>query len=173
MEFSSSPLFWQTTLLEMAAGSLFQQGEISGFYTHLIVVQAEVSTAVSIICWDLDPCQWEKEIFFFVTTALKSLSDFFLLPKQRLPFFEYIKLRISPSLSPQDARASITSKAYSQLKYKQKLKSISIYCQMGILRRLMTNKIPRFILYHCNQCFLLADLHLVSVACQISYVLLN
>lgn len=57
MEFSSSPLFLQTTLLETAAGSLFQQGEISGFYTHLIVVQAEVSTAVSIICWDLDPCQ--------------------------------------------------------------------------------------------------------------------
>lgn len=56
MEVSSSPLFLQTTLSAMAAGSLFRQGEISGFYTRLVVAQAEVSTAVSVICWDLDPC---------------------------------------------------------------------------------------------------------------------
>lgn len=159
---SSSPLFWQTTLSEMAAGSLFRWGKISGFYTRLAVAQAEVSTAVSVICWDLDPCQWKKKILFVSSSSKETfwqLSIFLLLRKQCLPFSGDTKLRISPSLSPQDAWASIAAKAYSLAQSEQKLNSISCTCcQMGILRRLMTNKIHWFILNHCNQHFSSTDL---------------
>lgn len=137
MEFSSSPLFWQTTLLEMAARSLFQRGEISGFYTHLIVVQAEVSTAVSVICWDLGPCQWKIN-----NCHHSSKESFrFLLGAQTMPSLSWGHQVMDFSLS---VSSGCTGQHYWQsilfTPYKQKRKSISICCQMEILRRLMTNK---------------------------------
>ena len=140
----------------MAAGSLFQWGEISGFYTRLVVAQAEVSAAVSVICWDLDPCQLKKK-FFLWAAGLKKLFNSFPFSSctnNAFPFWGTL-LWISPSLSPQDAWVSITGKAFSLAQSAQKLKSISgIFCQIGILRRLMTNKIHWLILNRSNQHFI-------------------
>lgn len=72
----------------MAAGSLFQLDEISGFYIRLVVALAEGPTAASVVCWDLDLCQWK--VFLMSSSskeAFRQPSIPPLLHKQWIPVF--------------------------------------------------------------------------------------
>lgn len=130
----------------MAAGSLFQQGEISVFYTHLAVALAEVSTVVSVICWDSDPCQWKNNIFF-VSNSSKNfwqLSVFLLLHKQCFPFFwghkdlDFSKSVPSGCVDEYYWQSILLSSVWTETKkhFLYLLSNVDI-----IIRRLMTNKI--------------------------------
>lgn len=147
MEVSSSLLFWQITLSEMAVGSLFRWDEISGFYTHLVVAQAEGSTAVSVICWDLDPCKWKK--FLLWATPLKKLKSF-PPAAQTMPSLSWGHrvMDFSQSILLKMHRQALLEK-HSSIWTETKGHFLHLLSK-GLLRSLMTNNIPRFTLNHCN-----------------------